>query len=381
MQSSKKTKLVVSILFLLSLLNSHSVAETELDGLEKLKPYKLPPIEKSQAHYLTPENTLSASRSSLLSKDLKWHQQAFTQEALVYINQLYAAAEIDPATVFQLTDANDEEYLLEIIPYKDGILVVVETHYNDTDGRILTTAGVLVQENGLWKITFDYHEDDELEQYESIRYTNCIASYTFYPDAKDDMCFHSNDLTIKSNVLDTFDLRNGKNQATLIFNGVDSVLGREQLNDLSNTNISLGGWIKAQPADHDMTIIEIGSPADNSIAITLPTGSGVRYRASVGGHILERVVGVDNDFHDNNWHHLYLTFDGNTMKFYIDGEEKDSQPISGTIDAQPVLNIGQSNGVQGNPSNHFKGMIDDIQIFNIALTKEQVLEKMTPDYR
>jgi hypothetical protein len=293
-----------------------------------------------------------------------------------YENQLFAAAGIDPATVFQLTDENDAEYLLEIIPYKDGILVVTETHYNDINGLIYTTAAGMIKEDSLWKITHKYSNDEELEQYRNTRYTNCIASYTFSPGATYDRCLHGNDLTLDNNTSKTLDIRDGEQQPTLIFNGVDSVLGRGQLNDLSSKNISLGGWIKAQPADHDMTIIEIGSPADNSIAITLPTGSGIGYRASVGGHILERVVGVDSDFHDNNWYHLYLTFDGNTMKFYIDGEEKDSQPISGTIDAQPLLNIGQSNGVQGNPSNHFKGMIDDIQIFNIALTKEQVLEKM-----
>ncbi len=335
---------------------------------------KLPVINKSQANYQTPENTLSASSSSLLSRDLAWYHQAFSQEALDYQKQLFATAGIDPTSSFNLVDENDEQYVLEKIPYKDGLLVIIEKHFNDTDGTVLTTAAGMIEENGLWKITHKYSEDEELEQYDSVRYINCIASYTFSPDSYEDMCEHGNDLTHTHSTDIALDNRNAEDLTTAKFNGVDSALGRELLLDMPDDQISFGGWIKAQQADHVMTVIEIGNPTENSIAITIGPGFGVSYRAFLGGQLLENKVGMDYDYHDNSWHHLYLTYDGTSLKLYIDGVLQDSQVFMATIDAQPMLNIGQSNGTQGNPSQFFMGMIDDLQIFNRALTDNQVLQ-------
>ena len=62
--------------------------------------------------------------------------------------------------------------------------------------------------------------------------------------------------------------------------------------------------------------------SSNSLATNLPGLSGVTYP----NH------GADFET-DNNWHHLVVSFNGNTQKFYIDAVEKDSTSISGSIGA------------------------------------------------
>ena len=341
---------------------------------------KIPIINKPEAHYKTPENTIAASSSAVFAKDLEWYNATFTEEALTYQNQLFSTAGIKPLDMFERLSLAIEQYVVEKVPYKDGILVVTEIHYNDTDGTILRTAAGLVEENGLWKITHKYSADEEVARYDTIRFVNCIAGYNFHVDSFGDSCLHENDLTLTHNTQIVLDHRKGGALTTAIFNGTDSALGG-LLNDLPEDKISIGGWIKAQQVDQEMTVVEIGSSPENGITIMLDRGPGILYRAHLGNADLDRHIVSDYDFRDWAWHHLYLTYDGNHLRFYVDGELKDTVTASGAINADTNLNIGQSNGVQGNPSNHFKGMIDDLQIFNIALTKEQVVGKMTPDYR
>jgi hypothetical protein len=337
---------------------------------------RIPTIDKLEAHYKTPENTIAASSSAVFAKDLEWYNATFTEEALTYQNQLFSTAGIKLLDMFDRLNLEIEQYVVEKVPYKDGILVVTEIHYNDTDGTILRTAAGLVEENGLWKITHKYSADEEVARYDTIRFVNCIAGYNFHVDSFGDSCLHENDLTLIHNTQIVLDHRKGGDLTTAIFNGTDSALGR-LLNHLPKDIISIGGWIKAQQVDQEMTVVEIGSSPENGITIMLDRGPGILYRAHLGNAVLDRNIVSDYDFRDGAWHHLYLTYDGSHLRFYVDGELKDTVAASGTINADANLNIGQSGGTQGNPSQFFKGMIDDVQIHNIALSQEQVLEKFT----
>jgi len=161
-----------------------------------------------------------------------------------------------------------------------------------------------------------------------------------------------------------------------VFNGINNGLGREPLNDMPRDKFSMGGWIKAEPVDHTARIIEIGRNRDDSCAIVMDQGNGLRYWVHVNGRRVERTTAMDYDFHDDQWHHVYLTYDGATMNLYVDGQPKDSHPVTGAIDSPAVLNIGQRNGAVNNgTADTFKGRLDDIQIYNKALTPEQIMKK------
>ncbi len=344
--------------------------------LVQLYPIKIQRIDKSQAHYTTPENTMAASTSALLQHDLEWFHETFTEEAVAFEKQLYADAGIDPASSFDLTDENDEEYILDKKPYKDGLLIITENRYNDIDGTILTVAAVLVLEDNLWKATFKYGGDEELNQYMDIQYTDCIANHNFTPNFLDDFCWHDNDLTNYNETAGVLDQRYDEDLTVAELNGINNGFSREPLNDMPREQISMGGWIKADSMDHTARIMEIGRDRSDSTAIVLDSGKGLRYWVHVNGNRVERTAAMGYDFHDNQWHHVYLTYDGTTMKLYVDAQLKDSHPLSGAIDSAAVLNIGQHNGaVFGGTSDSFKGRLDDLQIYNKPLTAEEILIK------
>ena len=75
----------------------------------------------------------------------------------------------------------------------------------------------------------------------------------------------------------------------------------------------------------------------------------------------------------NAWRHLAATFDGTTLRFYVDGVQVGSQPFSGSIAVSTgPLKLG-GNAVWGE---YFGGRIDDVRIYNRALTVQQIQADM-----
>ena len=70
------------------------------------------------------------------------------------------------------------------------------------------------------------------------------------------------------------------------------------------------------------------------------------------------------------WYHVAATYDGNTLTLYLNGKFATSQAVSGNIAADASkLTIGR-NPVASNF--YFKGKIDEVRVFNTALTASQV---------
>jgi PKD repeat protein len=75
----------------------------------------------------------------------------------------------------------------------------------------------------------------------------------------------------------------------------------------------------------------------------------------------------------NQWVHLVGTYDGSTMKLYVNGSQVSSQPQAGGIDVTSgVLRIG-GNSYWGE---FFKGRIDEIRIYNRALSTSEIQADM-----
>jgi hypothetical protein len=73
---------------------------------------------------------------------------------------------------------------------------------------------------------------------------------------------------------------------------------------------------------------------------------------------------------DTAWHYYALSFDGNTLVMYVDGEKTASMASSaGEIQDNPLRIGAQSKSI----SRYWKGAIDDISIYNRALDSTEIL--------
>jgi hypothetical protein len=73
---------------------------------------------------------------------------------------------------------------------------------------------------------------------------------------------------------------------------------------------------------------------------------------------------------DGAWHHCAGTFDGRTMRVYLDGREIGALDRPGAIATDPAMPgyIGSSGG----ESEHFQGGLDDLRIYRAALTPDEI---------
>lgn len=77
------------------------------------------------------------------------------------------------------------------------------------------------------------------------------------------------------------------------------------------------------------------------------------------------------------WHHVVGTYDGQSLALYVDGRLADRRPAdTGKIPSGVNCYMGKSDGdVQWTKNAHFAGMLDDVSIYNRALTEAEIVEQ------
>jgi hypothetical protein len=85
---------------------------------------------------------------------------------------------------------------------------------------------------------------------------------------------------------------------------------------------------------------------------------------------VERPVPGANPLPLNEWSHVAVTYDGASMRLSVNGAEVASLAQTGPIGSAPgVLRIG-GNSVWGE---YFSGLIDEVRVYNRALSAAEIL--------
>jgi len=168
----------------------------------------------------------------------------------------------------------------------------------------------------------------------------------------------------------------GRNDKALDFDGVSNyveVADDAIFNFGTNQGLTFGGWVKTTGTS-DSTFLEKYSPTTNTGYFIFLLNSGI---------VRMGIKDINNNYpwkdlskkiNDGQWHHLVLVrdVDVNMIRGYIDGQEDTNSPwvdtTNSTIESTSPIRMGY----RTDNTYPFNGQIDDVRIYNRALTEDEI---------
>ena len=149
------------------------------------------------------------------------------------------------------------------------------------------------------------------------------------------------------------------------FNGISSYIDCGNADNLKErTNLTISSWFKVAGATGTPRILSNRLSSDG-YEIVIDNAAGTVVWISNNVNLLSQDIDAD----DKKWHNIVFTFDVGLLKLYKDGNYMIQ---ANNIIINEITNktyIGQS---YGTVNRFFEGLIDDIKIYNAALSSSQI---------
>lgn len=165
----------------------------------------------------------------------------------------------------------------------------------------------------------------------------------------------------------------GKNNTGLVLAGAGHMV-RGYTADLNPAQITVAGWAKWTLTRQYSAIAAIwpasGNDATNSYIIDDDSGGGrICFGVVIGGTAKSALSTAS--YNDGNWHLFVGTHDEATVKLYVDGDAEiiSTAAVGARQTPASELTIGSIIGT----SYRWTGSIDEVAIWNKALTADEVL--------
>jgi hypothetical protein len=158
----------------------------------------------------------------------------------------------------------------------------------------------------------------------------------------------------------------------LQFDGIDDYISTDFILDPSLGTFSVFAWIKGEGLGQ--VIITQLTGAGN-IWLGLDDSSGYLMTGLVpppSGWIAKKPLVSESTVSDGQWHNIGFVWDGSYRILYVDGTEvaKDTTAQNPLKSADGGLHIGAGNTLAA--ETFFSGLIDDVRIYNVALTADEI---------
>ncbi|WP_117171952.1 LamG-like jellyroll fold domain-containing protein [Lutibacter oceani] len=216
--------------------------------------------------------------------------------------------------------------------------------------------------------------------------SSCGSSATFSSDTDPDAIFTGNPgtytlrWTLTNGCFDEIDVKINDCKS-LDFDGVNDFVTFKNNYNLNST-FSIETWVKPNNISGTRTIFSRKDASNNSNGYDLSIVNGqVRFNwyYSTGS---SSVNSGSNLINTNRWYHLAVTYNGATYTLYVDGIElgttNNNNPPGLTANNVEAL-LGAMDQVSSDPMNYYHGWIDELKIWNKALSVEHIRQMMNQE--
>lgn len=222
-------------------------------------------------------------------------------------------------------------------------------------------------------LVFSCSSDDNTT--ESIDITTGLKAYYPFSGNSNDESGNGNDAVVSGGISLSTDKEGNANSA-YDFDGVNDFMDTNSTFDFDKRTVSL--WINPS------SVIGAAGGSNNKLIHVAITQDDVDLdygilRVGIDNGVMKLAAGGANGSYSsnvstNNWYHLVLIRDGSKTKYYINNTkvfEGDSDSVASSFNPNKNFIIGSG---RSKADQFFKGKIDNIRVYNIALTKEQISE-------
>jgi hypothetical protein len=172
--------------------------------------------------------------------------------------------------------------------------------------------------------------------------------------------------------------------SALRFDGIDDFVSIPDTSALAPAKLTVAAWVRGTGIqDQFRYVISKGSRACDNSSYGIYT-SGNRGLAFYIADVKQYYRSPEADpaqVWDGKWHHVAGTFDGNSVRFFVDGGEVGpGTPASTTIDYALPGGSGQIGSYPGtcNPGLTLRGDIDGVQVWSQALPIDTIWAALKP---
>jgi hypothetical protein len=166
----------------------------------------------------------------------------------------------------------------------------------------------------------------------------------------------------------------GRNGGALAFDGVNDFVSVADHNELDlTTGMTLEAWVNPTALGTSWRTVVFKEQATHmAYALYANTSTGrPTGQVYIGGQKDARGPAA---LATGAWAHLAASYDGTTLRLYVNGTQVTTLATSGSIAASTgALKLG-GNGVWGE---WFAGLMDDVRLYNRALTAAEIQSEMS----